>query len=205
MEHVKAITARAIVDLKRPTMRSTFSLLGVTVLTVLTIAVAAAFAPVGNAAAGHFSQNQVISYVKTVASEIELTNNRGPNLGTSAGSKLYCHPTVYGQGVRGGNDGLYVWVTCSAMRKLEVRASQSSTPMCTGFSAPLWIEASAKSVSYRAISSKSEYIAYRSSAPTEVQAALDATYFQIYGENFFGTANTKKTSAPKFASLTSCK
>ncbi|MBC7463841.1 MAG: hypothetical protein H7227_06245 [Actinobacteria bacterium] len=207
MVHVRTIPTSIASGMRRPTKRSAFSFASVAVLTVLTIAIGATFAPVGNAAGGHFSQNQVNSYVQTVATQIELSNARSLNFLSSTESKLYCHPTVYGQGVRNGNEGLYVWITCNAMQKLELRTLKNSTSTCSGFSAPLWVEAGNEKVSYRAISSGSEYISYRSSAPSEVQKALDATYIQFFGVKFHAPASSeiKSRTTPKFAALTSCR
>lgn len=191
----------------KSTKKSQLSLMQIALTIVFVMALQATFASSGNAALIHFSQAEINSYVKIVTAEIELTSNRGANFGSSASSKLYCNPTVFGQGMRSGNQGLYVWVTCSAMRKLELSTVKSNSGVCAGFSVPVWIEANATSVSYRAISSGAEYIAYRSSAPSDVQAALDATYKQIYASGRLAPspkASEGKT-AGSFASLASCK
>jgi hypothetical protein len=195
------------VSTKVSTTKSSHFLLRLALVLVAVLSVETSFATAAHAAPLRFSQAQINSYVKIVTAEIELTNNRGANFGASATSKLYCHPTVFGQGVRSGNAGLYVWVTCSAMKKLELSSSRSSSPACTGFSVPVWIEANATKVSYRAISSGSEYIAYKSSAPSDVQIALDAQYNQIYasGSNTPAPSTVRGKTVASFASLASCK
>lgn len=192
---------------RKSTKRSIFSLVKVALTIVLVMTMEATFASAGHAAPTSFSQSQIDSYVKIVTAEIELTNNRGANFGSSATNKLYCNPTVFGQGMRSGNQGLYVWVTCNAMRKLEINTLTGATNACSGFSIPVWIEANARSVSYRAISSGSEYIAFRSSAPSHIQVALDATYNQIYtsGKSAPTPKAIKGKTAASFAGLTSCK
>ena len=191
----------------KSTKRSALSLRQVLLTIALVLTVESALAPTGTAAPIRFSETQINSYVKIVTAEIELTNNKGANFGASATNKLYCNPTVFGQGVRSGNQGLYVWVTCNSMRKLDLNALQSKKNTCSGFSVPVWIEATSTSVSYRAISSGPEYIAFRSSAPSDVQAALDATYNQIYasGRQTPSPSALKSKTAGSFAGLSSCK
>lgn len=195
------------VSTKVSTVRSRHSLLRLALILIAVFSLETTFTTAANAAPVHFSQAQINSYVKIVTAEIELTKNRGANFGALATSKLYCHPTVFGQGVRSGNAGLYVWVTCSAMRKLELSSIKSATPACSGFSVPVWIEANATKVSYRAISSGDEYIAFRSSAPSDVQTALDTQYNQIYvtGSHTPAPSVVQGKMGSSFASLAACK
>ena len=184
--------------------KQTLVRLAIVVATVLGLETS--FVATGSAVVQKFSQAQINSYLKIVTDEIELLNNRGANFGASATSKVYCYPTVFGEGARNGARGLYAWVTCSAMRKLELKEISSSSPACSGFSVPVWIQANATSVTYRAIASGAEYIAFKSSAPSEVQIGLDAMYKQIYasGRQSHTPSTIKGKTASSFASLSNC-
>jgi len=160
----------------------------------------ASYAAVGDAATGRFSEQQINSYVKIVTTEIELSANRGSNFGASATTKLYCHPTVLGEGVRSGVHGIYTWFTCSAMHKLNLSEINSKGVPCTGFSMPIWIATSPNTISYKAISGGAEYISFRASAPIPVQTFLDSSYSQM---SQMSKVSMKPSAS--FASFTSCK
>lgn len=133
----------------------------------------------GDASTGHFSQQQISSFVKTVTNDIEVSKNWSASFGTSAGGKLYCHSVVLGEGVRAGNYGLYTWFTCSAMHKLIISNASNSNISCTGFSSPVWIEPKAGKVKYQPVISNADYAAFRASAPATIQTGMDANYTQL--------------------------
>lgn len=133
-------------------------------------------AAVGDASTGHFSQQQISSYLKSVTSELEVSKNWSANFGTSTTSKLNCQSVVLGEGVRSGNYGLYTWFTCSAIRKLDTSNSTKSNISCTGFSSPVWIEPKAGRIKYQPVTTSADYSSFRSSAPTSVQTVMDANY-----------------------------
>ncbi len=134
---------------------------------------------VGDASGGHFSQQQISSYVKTVTSELEVSKNWSTNFGTIASGKLYCHPVVLGEGVRDGNYGLYTWFTCSAMHKLDTTNITRTEISCTGFSSPVWIEPKAGKINYQPVISGADYTAFRSSAPVSIQTLMDTNNIRL--------------------------
>lgn len=133
----------------------------------------------GDASTGHFSQQQISSFVKTVTNDIEVSKNWSASFGTSAGSKLYCHSVVLGEGVRAGKYGLYTWFTCSAMHKLDTSNASKADISCTGFSSPVWIEPRAGKVKYQPVITNADYAALRTSAPAAIQTVMDANYAQL--------------------------
>lgn len=133
----------------------------------------------GNANSTSFSQKQISNFVKTVTTELELSKNWKSSYANATGSKLYCHSIVLGEGFRAGSHGLYTWFTCSAMHKLVNTRTSSSKIACTGFSSPVWIEPKANSIDFQAVTPGSEYLAFRASAPTQVQTLLDSAYNQM--------------------------
>ena len=156
----RAISARAILRI---------ATIATVVLFTETIAVA-----VGDASGGHFSQQQISSYLKSVTSDLEVSKNWSANFGTTASGKLYCHPVVLGEGVRAGNYGLYTWFTCSAIHKLDTTKLTRPEISCTGFSSPVWIEPKAGKINYQPVVSGADYAAFRSSAPVSIQILMDA-------------------------------
>lgn len=152
------------------------------VLIAATILVTETFtAAMGDASTGHFSQQQISSYMKTVTSQIELSKNWDTSFGMNTGGKLYCNSIVLGEGVRSGNRGLYAWFTCSAMHKLDTANASKANFTCTGFSSPVWIEPKPGRISYQAISSGAEYSVFRATAPATIQTVMDANFNQING------------------------
>ncbi|MDP1720127.1 MAG: hypothetical protein Q8L08_03900 [Candidatus Nanopelagicaceae bacterium] len=133
----------------------------------------------GDASTGHFSQQQISSFIKTVTNDIEVGKNWSANFGTSANGKLYCHSVVLGEGVRDGNHGLYTWFTCSAIHRLDTANASKSNIPCTGFSSPVWIEPKASRVKYQSVTNSVEYAAFRATAPTTIQTVLDSNYAQV--------------------------
>ena len=133
----------------------------------------------GDASTGHFSQQQISSFVKTVTNELEVSKNWSESFGTSAVGKLYCHSVVLGEGVRGGNYGLYTWFTCSAMHKLVISNASNSNISCTGFSSPVWIEPKAGKVKFQPVTNGAEYTAFRATAPATIQTVMDSNYTQV--------------------------
>ncbi len=133
----------------------------------------------GDASTGHFSQQQISSFMKTVTNEIEVSKNWSAHFSTSTDGKLYCHSVVLGEGVRAGNHGLYTWFTCSAMHKLDISDTTKTDISCTGFSSPVWIEPKAGKVKYQPVINNADYSAFRASAPTKIQAVMDANYTQL--------------------------
>lgn len=137
------------------------------------------YATNGNATPGSFSQKQITTFVKTVTTELELSKNWKGSFANITGSKLYCNSVVLGEGIRAGNHGLYTWFTCSAMHKLDTTTTSSTSLTCTGFSSPVWIQPSAGSIDFQAVSYGPEYLALRTSAPAHVQTLMDSTYNQV--------------------------
>lgn len=133
----------------------------------------------GDASSGHFSQQQISSFVKTVTNDLEVSKNWNASFGTSANGKLYCHSAVLGEGVRAGNYGLYTWFTCSAMHKLEISNATNSGIACTGFSSPVWIEPKAGKVNYQPVINSADYTVFRASAPAMIQSVMDANYSRL--------------------------
>jgi len=133
----------------------------------------------GDASTGHFSQQQISSFVKTVTNEIEVSKNWSASFGTSVGGKLYCHSVVLGEGVRAGKYGLYTWFTCSAMHKLDPSNASKTDISCTGFSSPVWIEPRAGKVKFQPVISNADYAALRTSAPVAIQTVMDANYTHL--------------------------
>jgi hypothetical protein len=161
----------------------------------------------GDATTGHFSQRQIMSYIQTVTSELQLSKNWNSSFGSVASGTLYCNSSLLGEGVRAGNHGLYTWFTCSAMHKLDVNAASHTALTCTGFSSPVWIQPGLNTISYQAISSGSEFAAFRSSAPAQIQAALDETYNQVNkkeNRTIIGRAITGNTESSKATPTTVC-
>jgi len=137
------------------------------------------YAAIGDASTVHFSQKQITTFVKTVTTELELSKNWKSSFSNTAGSKLYCHSVVLGEGVRAGNPGLYTWFTCSAMHKLVADSASTKALACTGFSSPVWIQPSSNSISYQTISNDAQYSSFRSAAPVQIQTLLDSTFSQF--------------------------
>jgi len=134
---------------------------------------------VGDASAGHFSQQQISSYLRTVTSELEVSKNWSASFGRTIGGKLYCYSVVLGEGVRAGNNGLYTWFTCSATHKLDASNAIKSNISCTGFSLPVWIEPKAGKINYQPVVSSADYSSFRVSAPAKIQTVMDANYTRI--------------------------
>ncbi|MBI3428636.1 MAG: hypothetical protein HY050_00960 [Actinobacteria bacterium] len=134
---------------------------------------------VGDASAGHFSQQQISSYLRTVTSELEVSKNWSASFGTATAGKLYCYSVVLGEGVRAGNNGLYTWFTCSAIHKLDTSSLTRTDIPCTGFSSPVWIEPKAGKISYQPVISTADYSTFRTSAPKSIQAVMDANYTRL--------------------------
>ena len=137
------------------------------------------YAASGDASTVHFSQKQITKFVKTVTTELELSKNWKSNFSNTAGSQLYCHSVVLGEGVRAGNPGLYTWFTCSAMHKLVLESAAPKTIACTGFSSPVWIQPTADSISYQTVSFGAQYSSFRSAAPAQIKTLMDSTYSQL--------------------------
>ncbi|MDP1711263.1 MAG: hypothetical protein Q8K86_02245 [Candidatus Nanopelagicaceae bacterium] len=133
----------------------------------------------GDASNGHFSQQQISSFVKSVTNDIEVSKNWSASFGTSTSGKLYCHSVVLGEGLRAGNFGLYTWFTCSAMHRLDTSNASKTDISCTGFSSPVWIEPRAGKVKYQPVISNADYVALRSSAPATIQTVMDANYTEL--------------------------
>lgn len=133
----------------------------------------------GGASTGHFSRQQISSFIKTVTNDIEVGKNWSANFGTSTNGKLYCHSVVLGEGVRDGNYGLYTWFTCSAMHRLDTTNASKSNIPCTGFSSPVWIEPKAGKVKYQSVTNSIEYATFRVTAPTTIQTVMDSNYAQV--------------------------
>lgn len=155
------------------------SVLKIAVIVLALLFTESAYATSSNATSTSFSQKQITNFVKTVTTELELSKNWKSSFANTAGSKLYCNSTVLGEGVRAGSHGLYTWFTCSAMHKLTTATMANSNIPCTGFSSPVWIEPTANSIRFQAVTSGSEYLAFRTSAPAHVQTLMDSTYSQI--------------------------
>ncbi|HEY3293424.1 MAG TPA: hypothetical protein VGJ85_07335 [Candidatus Nanopelagicaceae bacterium] len=137
------------------------------------------YAANGNATSTSFSQKQITNFVKTVTTELELSKNWKASFANTAGSKLYCHSIILGEGFRAGSHGLYTWFTCSAMHKLTTDSIANGNIACTGFSSPVWIEPTANSIRFQAVSSGPEYVAFRTSAPAPVKTLMDSTFNQM--------------------------
>lgn len=137
------------------------------------------YATSGNATSGSFSQKQITTFVKTVTTQLELSNNWKARFTNTAGSKLYCSSVLLGEGVRAGNRGLYTWFTCSAMHKLDTSKVSNTALACTGFSSPVWIQPTADSINFQAVSNGREYVAFRTAAPAPIKALMDSTYNQM--------------------------
>lgn len=61
------------------------------------------------------------------------------------------------------------------------KSSFASTAIaCTGFSSPVWIQPTADSINFQAVSYGPEYVAFRTSAPARVRTLMDSTYNQMY-------------------------
>lgn len=149
-------------------------------LIVATIFVTETFTTaVGDASTGHFSQQQISSYVKTVTSQLSLSKNWNASFSANTSGKLYCNSVVLGEGVRSGNRGLYTWFTCSAMHKLDTSIISKATLSCTGFSSPVWIAPKQGGIIYQAVSSGSEYSVFRTTAPAAIQAVMDDNFKQL--------------------------
>lgn len=137
------------------------------------------YAATGSASSASFSQKQITTFIKTVTTELEFSKNWKTSFANTAGSKLYCNSIVLGEGVRAGNRGLYTWFTCSAMHKLDTAKTSSPAIACTGFSSPVWIQPSADSINFQAVSYGPEYVAFRTSAPSPIQTFMDSNYNQM--------------------------
>ncbi len=155
------------------------SILKVALLVTVALLTETSFAANSNASAVHFSQKQIINFVKTVTTELEFSKNWKSNFSNTAGSKLYCQSVVLGEGVRAGNPGLYTWFTCSAMHKLVAQSSTSKSIECTGFSSPVWIQPSSGSISYQTVSYSAQYSSFRATAPVQIKTLMDSTYSQL--------------------------
>jgi hypothetical protein len=155
------------------------SVLKISLIVLALLFTETSFAASGNANSGGFSQKQITTFVKTVTTELELSKNWKASFANTAGSKLYCHSVVLGEGVRAGNRGLYTWFTCSAMHKLDITKTSNSALACTGFSSPVWIAPTATSINFQAVSFGPEYVAFKTSAPAPVQTLMDSTYNQM--------------------------
>lgn len=137
------------------------------------------YAAIGNANTTSFSQKQITDFVKTVTTALELSRNGKSSLSNTTGSKLFCSSIVLGEGFRAGSHGLYTWFTCSAMHKLVISETARVNIACTGFSSPVWIEPKSNSVSFETVTSETDYVAFRNSAPAPVQILMDSNYRQV--------------------------
>lgn len=155
------------------------SILRVALFVAVALLTETSYAASGDASTVHFSQKQITTFVKTVTTELELSKNWKSNFSNTAGSKLYCHSVVLGEGVRAGNPGLYTWFTCSAMHKLVAESAAPKALACTGFSSPVWIQPSSNSISYQTVAYGSQYSSFRSAAPVQIQTLMDSTYSQL--------------------------
>jgi len=155
------------------------SVLKIAFIVVALLFTETSYAASGNASSGSFSQKQITTFIKTVTTELELSKNWKASFVNTAGSKLYCNSIVLGEGVRAGSRGLYTWFTCSAMHKLDTANASSPAIACTGFSSPVWIQPSADSINFQAVSYGPEYVAFRTSAPSPIQTLMDSTYNQM--------------------------
>ncbi len=155
------------------------NLLRAALLVIVTLLTQTSTIAIGDATAGHFSQKQITTYLQTVTSELQLGKNWNSSFGALSNGTLYCTSSLLGEGVRSGVHGLYTWFTCSAMHKLEANSSTPTSLTCTGFSSPVWIQPSNGSISYQAISSGSDFAAFKASAPAQIQKILDQAYSQV--------------------------
>lgn len=137
------------------------------------------YAATGDASTVHFSQKQITTFVKTVTTELELSKNWKSSFSNTAGSKLYCHSVVLGEGIRAGNPGLYTWFTCSAMHELATANASSAKLACTGFSSPVWIQPTADSINFQTVAYGAEYANFRTTAPAQIQTIMDSTFSQL--------------------------
>ncbi len=155
------------------------SVLKVALLVTVMLFTETSYAASGDASTIHFSQKEITKFVKTVTTELELSKNWKSNFSNTAGSKLYCHSVVLGEGVRAGIPGLYTWFTCSAMHMLVADSAAAKTIACTGFSSPVWIQPAADSISYQTVSYGAQYSTFRSAAPAQIQTLMDSTFSQL--------------------------
>lgn len=155
------------------------SILKIALILLALLLTETSYAANGNASSTSFSQKQITNFVKTVTTELELSKNWKSSFANTVGSRLYCHSIVLGEGFRAGSHGLYTWFTCSAMHKLVNTKTSSSNIACTGFSSPVWIEPTANSINFQAVTPGSEYMAFRTSAPAAIQMLMDSTYSQM--------------------------
>ena len=123
-----------------------------------------------------FSSKQVESYMQIVGSELGQPKNWTTDTGVFSVRKTSCYPVTLGEGERNGVHGVYTWFTCSGIRPLALTDASKSNLPCTGFSLPVWIASSGKSINYEAASSASAYAALRSTAPAKVQNLMDRNY-----------------------------
>ena len=155
------------------------NLLRSALIVVVTLLTQTSTIAIGDATPGHFSQKQITTYLQTVTSELQLGKNWNSSFGEVASGTLYCTSSLLGEGVRSGVHGLYTWFTCSAMHKLEANPTSSNSLTCTGFSSPVWIQPSNGAISYQAISSGSDFAAFKASAPAQIQKILNQAYSQV--------------------------
>lgn len=123
-----------------------------------------------------FSSKQVESYMQIVGSELGQPKNWTTDTGVFSVGKTSCYPVALGEGKRDGAPGVYTWFTCSGIRPLVLTDVGKSNLPCTGFSLPVWIAPSGKSVNYEAASSASAYAALRTTAPARIQSLMDRNY-----------------------------
>lgn len=123
-----------------------------------------------------FSPKQVESYLKIVTSKLEQPQNLKTNSVGFGQAALSCYSAVLGQGKHKGNRGLYTWFTCSRIHNAPLANASQENFFCTGFSLPIWIAPSKKSVDYEAISTSSAYYALLNTAPRTVQNQLSSAY-----------------------------
>lgn len=191
---------------RSPKVLLSMSIIEIVLIVMALLLTEGAFAASGNATTGGFSEQQITSFVKTVTTELELSKNWKTSFANTAGSNLYCNSIVLGQGVRAGNPGLYTWFTCSAIHRLNTSETSNVSLACTGFSSPVWIQPTAGSIKFQAVPNGPEYLAFRTSAPAQVQSLLDSTYNQMNAANpkVLIARATQGASTQKIVSQNNC-
>lgn len=137
-----------------------------------------AYASNSNATLPSFSEKRIAHLVKVATAKLELRKGSNAHFTKADGPKFHCNSIVLGEGIRSGNRGLYTWFTCSAMHKLTNESIANDNIPCTGFSAPVWIEPTKNSIHVQAITSEEQYLAFRASAPADIQTFMDSTFNQ---------------------------
>jgi hypothetical protein len=131
-----------------------------------------------------FSTKQIDSYMQVVTAKLEQPQSQPAQLGTFGQAKLSCYSILLGEVNRSGNHGLYTWFTCSGIHKAVSASTTPANFSCTGFSSAVWIEPVGKTVSYTAMTSASQYLTLRSSAPWEIQNKLSSAYNLVHKQSY---------------------